>query len=101
MTKYEIIEDISKHKLVEEIIKNNIHHEDDEDLKDLAQDIYIDLYSKSETLLNEIYLNNKIQYFIARMVYNNVFSKTSRYYTKYKKNLKNKVNLNSLDYDKY
>ena len=98
MDKQEIIQEISKQKIVEEIVYN-IGSKDDEDLKDLAQDIYINLLEKEDNLIETLYNTNQLKYFIIRMVVNNIHSKNSPYYTKYKKNKINKVKIEEL-YDK-
>ena len=98
MDKYKIIDEISKQKVVEEIVYN-IGDKGDEDLKDLIQDIYINLLEKEDNLIETLYATNQLKYFIIRMVVNNIHSKNSPYYTKYKKDKINKVNIEEL-YDK-
>ena len=98
MDKYKIIDEISKDKLVEEVVYN-IGNKGDEDLKDLIQDIYINLLEKEDNLIETLYNTNQLKYFIIRMVVNNIHSKNSPYYTKYKKDKINKVNIEEL-YDK-
>lgn len=98
MDKYKIIDEISKDKLVEEIVYN-IGSKGDEDLKDLIQDIYINLLEKEDNLIETLYNTNQLKYFIIRMVVNNIHSKNSPYYTKYKKDKINKVKIEEL-YDK-
>ena len=98
MDKYKIIDEISKQKIVEEIVYN-IGSKDDEDLKDLIQDIYINLLEKEDNLIENLYSTNQLKYFIIRMVVNNIHSKNSPYYTKYKKDKINKVKIEEL-YDK-
>ena len=98
MSKYKIIDEISKDKLVEEIVYN-IGDRGDEDLKDLIQDIYINLLEKEDELIETLYNTNQLKYFIIRMVVNNIHSKNSPYYTKYKKDKINKVKIEEL-YDK-
>ena len=98
MDKYSIIDEISKQKVVEEIVYN-IGSKDDEDLKDLIQDIYINLLEKEDNLIETLYNTNQLKYFIIRMVVNNIHSKNSPYYTKYKKDKINKVKIEEL-YDK-
>ena len=98
MDKQEIIQEISKDKIVEEIVYN-IGSKGDEDLKDLIQDIYINLLEKEDNLIETLYNTNQLKYFIIRMVVNNIHSKNSPYYTKYKKNKINKVKIEEL-YDK-
>ena len=98
MDKYKIIDEISKQKVVEEIVYN-IGDRGDEDLKDLIQDIYINLLEKEDNLIETLYNTNQLKYFIIRMVVNNIHSKNSPYYTKYKKDKINKVKIEEL-YDK-
>ena len=83
------VEKIAKDKIVEGIIYNVARSNNrGEDLKDLANDIYLELLEKDEEFLNGIYERNQIQYFITRIVLNNINSKTSPYYYKYRKNKK-------------
>lgn len=98
MSKYNIIDEISKDKLVEEIVYN-IGSKDDEDLKDLVQDIYINLLEKEDSLIENLYSTNQLKFYIVKMVVNNIHSKNSPYYTKYKKDKINKVKIEEL-YDK-
>lgn len=98
MDKYKIIDEISKQKVVEEIVYN-IGDKGDEDLKDLIQDIYINLLEKEDDLIETLYNTNQLKFYIIRMVVNNIHSKNSPYYTKYKKDKINKVKIEEL-YDK-
>ena len=98
MDKYKIIDEISKDKVVEEIVYN-IGSKDDEDLKDLIQDIYINLLEKEDNLIETLFDTNQLKFYIIRMVVNNIHSKNSPYYTKYKKDKINKVKIEEL-YDK-
>lgn len=98
MDKYSIIDEISKNKLVEEIVYN-IGDRGDEDLKDLIQDIYINLLEKEDSLIENLYSINQLKFYIVKMVVNNIHSKNSPYYTKYKKDKINKVKIEEL-YDK-
>ena len=98
MDKYKIIDEISKNKIVEEIVYN-IGSKDDEDLKDLVQDIYINLLEKEDSLIETLYNTNQLKFYIVKMVVNNIHSKNSPYYTKYKKDKINKVKIEEL-YDK-
>lgn len=95
MTKYNIIDEISKDKIVEEIVYN-IGDRGDEDLKDLIQDIYINLLEKEDSLIENLYSTNKLKFYIVKMVVNNIHSKNSPYYTKYKKDKINKVKIEEL-----
>lgn len=98
MDKYSIIDEISKDKIVEEIVYN-IGDRGDEDLKDLIQDIYINLLEKEDSLIENLYSTNQLKFYIVKMVVNNIHSKNSPYYTKYKKDKINKIKIEEL-YDK-
>lgn len=86
MENTDIIEHLARDKTVEEIIKNvaskdnSKHHEF---LDDLAQDIYMQLYEMDTDKLNGIYEKGQMNYYITRIVLNNINSKTSRYYYTY------------------
>lgn len=54
-------------------------------LEDLAQDIYVDLMNKPDDLIAELYKKDEISYYVARMISNNIYSKSSPYYKRYKK----------------
>ena len=95
MDKYKIIDEISKQKIVEEVVYN-IGNKGDEDLKDLIQDIYINLLEKEDNLIETLYNTNQLKFYIIRMVVNNIHSKNSPYYTKYKKDKINRVNIEEL-----
>lgn len=81
-----LIETIAKQHIVEDIIMNVVKDSKDEDYKDLVQDVYMTLLEKDNEILTAIYERNQINYFITRIVLNNINSKTSRFYYTYRKN---------------
>lgn len=82
MNNYEIINDLAKNKVVEEIL-SNISKGTFKDIEELSQDIYFDLLTKSPELIIGLYERNELKFFITRMIRNNLFSKNSPYYQKY------------------
>ena len=88
LTKQQVITIVAKEKWAETVIKN-IAGELDDTLKDLAQDIYVDLLSKNDDKIVRMYNDNQLKFFVTRMIVNNIRSKNSPYYMIYKKN-KNK-----------
>ena len=84
--KTSIIEDLAKRQVVEDIIQNVVG-EMGADEQDLAQDIYVDLLNKDEEKIVSM-SPRELKYFVSRMVMNNVASKTSPFYYKYRKNSK-------------
>ena len=79
------VERIAKERIVEGIVTNVVRNDKDEDYRDLINEIYLTLLEKDEEFLNGIYERNQIQYFITRIVLNNINSKTSPYYYKYRR----------------
>lgn len=84
--KQAVIKKIAESNLLSDIIKNVAKDSNDVDLADLEQDLYVELLEKDEDLIDYLYENNQLNYFLTRMVTNNIHSKTSRYYYRYKKN---------------
>lgn len=80
-----IIEKIAKDKIIEQIIRN-VTKNHSEDYNDLAQDLYSVLLEKDCDLIEEIYEKGQLNYYITRLVINNINSKTSRFYYTYRKN---------------
>lgn len=95
MDKHGIIGELAKNKTVEEII-TNVGGEDYLDADDLAQDLYLDLLSKDDELIQKLYQENTLKFFISRMVVNNIRSKNSPFFYRYKKDNLNKVDINDV-----
>ena len=95
MNKYEIIEETAKQHLIEDTARN-IAGDKDEDLNDLCQDLYISLMEKDDVLIESLYNTSQLRYFIVKMLINNIHSKNSPYYSKYKKRNKNKTNIDQV-----
>lgn len=88
--KQRIIERLANEKTIRTIIQNVAKDSNDPDLDDLEQDIMLELLEKDEELIDSLDEKGQLNYFITRMVMNNIMSKTSRYYYIYKKDsLKN------------
>lgn len=83
--KKEIIGKIANDKVVEQIITNITKDNDDDTLKDLSQMIYVWLMEDDEEKIESMYSKNQLNYYITRMVINNLHSKNSRYYYMFKK----------------
>ena len=100
-TNSEIINEIADNGLVEEIIQGVSYSkfENTENLKDLAQDIYLQLLQMRTDKLNELYSKNQLRYWIARIITNNIFSKTSPYFYTYKKAQRQSVSIGDIDID--
>ena len=91
MTKYEIIDELSKNATVEKIVykllsssKNRFDFPDD-----LVQDIYVLLLEKDEDLIVNLYDKGELGFYLLKIAKNQLLSKNSPYYTKYIKFLAN------------
>lgn len=82
MTKADIIAELAKNKVVETII-SNIGKGTFKDTEDLTNDIYLELLEKPEDTIKGMYEKNQLNFFITRMVKNNLYSVNSRYYYNY------------------
>ena len=98
-TNSEIINQIADSGLVEEIIQGVSYSkfENTENLKDLTQDIYLQLLQMRTDKLNDLYTKNQLRYWIARIVVNSIHSKTSPYYYTYKKEQMQSVSIDDID----
>jgi len=87
-----IVEELAKTRVVETMVENmNINDYPD----DLAQEIYLILLEYDNDKLKDIFDKKQINFFLSRIIMNQVFSKNSPFYYKYKRWDENK---NELDY---
>lgn len=100
-TNAQIINKIANDGLIEEIIDGVSYSkfENTENIKDLAQDIYLQLLQMRTDKLNDLYCKNQLRYWIARIVVNSIHSKTSPYYYTYKKAQRQSVSIDEIDMD--
>jgi hypothetical protein len=79
------VEKIAKEKIVEKLLEKHSDFKNNPYIDDLAQDIYIQLTLMSEESLNQLYTNGELEFFIKRIIKNNLYSTTSQFYYKYQK----------------
>lgn len=84
MTKNEIIEKLAKEKKVEEFISNTAKTYN-EDIKDLAQEIYMILLETDDEKIIELYENDELEFYVSKIITNQYRSCTSPFYTHYRK----------------
>ena len=87
MTKYEIIDELSKDSTVEKIIykllpasKNRFDCPED-----LIQDIYVLLLEKDDKLIIDLYNKGELGYYLLKIAKNQLLSANSPYFYKYVK----------------
>lgn len=87
MTKYDIVDNIAKLKIVERVVSSM--GSQSPYTEDLAQDIYEALLKKPDELVKSLFDNGQLTFYIIKMVKNNIFSKTSPFYRDYERYRKN------------
>lgn len=88
-----IIEQLARDRVIEEIIENITNAPLTDNLKDLAQDLYLDLLEKPQDKIYSLYTSGQLRWFLVRMVTNNLLSKNSRYYYTYIKDRNNMIDI--------
>ena len=100
-TNAQIINEIANAQLIEEIISGITYSkfESKENLKDFAQDIYLQLLQMDNAKINELYFKKQLRFWVTRIITNNIHSKTSPYYYQYKKAQRQSVSIDDIDTD--
>lgn len=95
-TRNEIIDEIERMGIMDTIVGNitKTTAEREDTIKDLKQMCYLTLLEKDEQEIIGMYQKGQLLYYIAKILTNNYYSKTSPYYYKYKKLLNNSIDIN-------
>ncbi len=95
MTRNEVVNEIAKKRIVETIVNrvtsSGTTAQDPSSISDLIQDIYLSLLEDDKIV--GIYEQGHENFYIARIVTNNICSSSSRYYRNYLLPLKKNVSL--------
>ena len=83
--KADIIEILAKQRRVETMIENIAHQSLSADLKDLSQMVYLILLEYDESKLQDLWENNQMNFFLARIIVNQYRSCNSPFYTIFRK----------------
>lgn len=84
-SKLEIIEAVAKSRIVETMVENIAHQSLTADLKDLAQMVYMILLEYDETKLQDLWDNDQMRFFIARIIINQYRSSNSPFHAIFRK----------------
>lgn len=87
MTKQDIVNQLARTKTIERLCK--AYHSNSPYIKDLCQDLYIDLLNKDDATIHKLYTTDTFEYYIKKMLSNNINSSTSPFYKKYEQYRKN------------
>lgn len=85
MNKYQIIEELAKDKVVEELVQHSAHQPMSADLYDLSQMVYLILLEYDDDKIIDLYENKQIRYFIVRIILNQFLSNNSPFHYIYRK----------------
>ena len=85
MSKNEIVNEIAKGKMVEQMVQNIAHQSLSDDLKDLCQMVYLILLEYDEQKLQDLWSNNQMNFFLARIIINQFRSSNSPFHMIYRK----------------
>lgn len=80
-----IIETLAKDRRVEALVENIAHHSLTADLKDLCQMVYLILLEYDESKLQDLWENEHINFFIARIILNQYRSSNSPFHAIFRK----------------
>lgn len=84
-SKTEIIEALARERKVETMIENIAHQTLSADLKDLSQMVYLILLEYDETKLQDLWENDQMNFFLARIIVNQYRSSNSPFHTIFRK----------------
>lgn len=84
-SKAEIVESLARERTVETMIENIAHQILSADLKDLSQMVYIILLEYDESKLQDLWENDQINFFIARIIINQYRSSNSPFYATFRR----------------
>ena len=80
-----IIETLAMDRRVEALVENIAHHSLTADLKDLCQMVYLILLEYDESKLQDLWENDQINFFIARIILNQYRSSNSPFHAIFRK----------------
>lgn len=92
-SKETIIETLAAQRRVEAMVENIAHHSLTADLKDLCQMVYLVLLEYDEDKLQDLWENNQINFFLARIIINQYRSSNSPFHTIFRKFQERSVSL--------
>ena len=98
-----IIETLAKDRRVEALVENIAHHSLTADLKDLCQMVYLILLEYDESKLQDLWENDQINFFIARIILNQYRSSNSPFHAIFRKyqersfSIGDGISINALD----
>lgn len=93
-TKNQIIEKLYKENFIQSVIKKYTTKLSFEDEEDVSQEIYLILLEMPEEEIVQLFNNNQLNFYIVKIIKNQLLSTTSKVFKLY---LKNKINTISIN----
>lgn len=81
----EIVERLVRERAVETMVQNIAHQSMNADLEDLSQMVYMILLEYDEAKILDLWRNNQMNFFIARIVINQFRSSNSPFHTLFRR----------------
>ena len=85
MTRNEIVDSLARSRRVEAMVESICHHALTPDLHDLCQMVYLIILEYDETKIQDLWENEEINFFLARIILNQYRSTRSPFHTLYRK----------------
>lgn len=86
MNKYIIVEQLALNQTIETMVKKLTRRiQLSPNYQDLCQDLYLDLLEKSDDMIVQLYERGELEKFVMKMIKNNIYSYSSRFYKEYRK----------------
>lgn len=98
MDRYEIVNEIANGKVVETMVSNIAHQSLTADLKDLVQMVYLILLEYDEKKLQDLWENQQMPFFLARIIINQFRSSNSPYHTIFRKFQERSADITGMDW---
>lgn len=98
MDRYEIVNEIANGKMVETMVSNIAHQSLTADLKDLVQMVYLILLEYDEKKLQDLWENQQMPFFLARIIINQFRSSNSPYHTIFRKLQERSADITGMDW---
>lgn len=97
-TREEIVMQMASERMVEKMVQRIAQQSLSDDLKDLCQMIYLILLEYDETKLQDLWTNKQMNFFVVRIILNQLKSRFSPYYKSFRKFQERSVDITGMDW---
>ena len=93
-----IVGELAKDKVVEQMVCNIAHQSLTADMQDLSQMVYLILLEYDERKLQDLWNNNQMSFFLARIIINQFRSSNSPFHTIFRKFQEKSADITGMDW---